>query len=391
MKTLLFLLFGYCVFSIPVENYKTVINEAHKAKIRILQVKQHGSYVNMKVNLKDEDTFKKILKYACTEYKTVCRRGIPIIFYKYNYRIGLILGIIFFFTALLFSPKFIWEININGIENATYKEVEQLLYDSGIKLGAFSPFVDRSRTCSEILLNSDKISWISVNIQGSSANVEILERDFTATSSVKGDAANIIAKKDGYIIDTDIKKGLRIVKDEAMVKKDEILVSGIYDTGKMGTRYVYSEAKISAVINDVFTAEIPLKNVIKRYDKEIVTEKSVKIYGKTINILKNSSLNTQKYDTILREESLPFSLFDRLPVTVIKLCVLPYTEVTQTLTEAEALKLARKKVDDIVSCSDYIEILGSEENYFIENGILYFTRTVEAIQDIALTSEFNVN
>ena len=391
MKTLLFLLFGYCVFSIPVENYKTVINEAHKNKIRILQVKQHGSSVNMKVNLKDEDTFKKILKYACAEYKTVCRRGMPIVFRKYNYRIGLILGIIFFFTALLLSPKFIWEININGIENATYKEVEQLLYDSGIKLGAFSPLIDRSRTCSEILLNSDKLSWISVNIQGSSANVEILERDFTATSSVKGDAANIIAKKDGYIIDTDIKKGLRIVKDYAMVKKDEILVSGIYDTGKMGTRYVYSEAKISAVINDVFTAEIPLKNVIKRYDKEIVTEKSVKIYGKTINILKNSSLNTQKYDTILREESLPFSLFDRLPITVIKLCVLPYTEVTQTLTEAEALKLARKKVDDIVSCSDYIEILGSEENYFIENGILYFTRTVEAIQDIALTSEFNVN
>ena len=391
MKRFIYLLLGYCIICIASENYRKVINETSTSKIKILQVKQSGNSVYIKIHLKDEETLEKILSNGDIEHKIFCRRGLPILFFKYKHRLGVIIGILIFFSVLFLSPKFIWEVNITGIDKLSYKEVEALLYDAGVNLGAFSPFIDRSQACSEILLNTDNISWISVNIRGGVANVEILERDYTAAASLKGDAANIVAKKDGYIIDTDIKRGFRIVKDESVVKKDELLVSGIYDTGKMVTRYVYSEARVNAIVNDIFTEKIPLKNNLKVYGKEIVVEKSIKIFGKTINISKNTSLNASKYDTIIREESFPFSLFDRLPVTVISVSFLPYTEVTQLMTDSEALKLAKKYVDGKMSAADYVEIISTEEHYFIENDILYFTRAIEAVQDIALTSEFNLN
>ena len=391
MKIFLHLFLGYSVFCVSHEGYKILLNLSNKARIKLLNVRYKNEKLYVRVYAKDEKRLIYLLDSACVEYRITVRRGCPEIFKKYRHRVGLISGIIAFFLVMYISPLFIWEINISGLERIKREDAEKLLNESGVSIGAFSPLIERSRLYSEILLKSKDISWISVNIIGSSANVEILERDYEAAVITKADGANIIALKDGYIIDTDIKKGRRIVSDGTVVKKDEMLVSGVYDTAKMGTRYVYSDAKVFAGVNDAFSVEIPLKTVKKEYCEEIIMEKTVKIFGKSINILKNYTKSIEKYDTIIREESIPYFAFDRLPVALKSVCALPYETVEVALTEEEALDRARIEIQRMVSEADYTEVLEYSENYYIKNDILYLNCSVEAIQNIALVSEFDVN
>jgi len=390
MKILLHLLIGYSVLCISEKDFKTLLNVANKARLRILNFKKIKDKIYFRVFTFEENKVKKLLGNHGVVFNTVARHGTPEIYKKYRNRAGLILGIVAFFLILYVSPMFIWRINISGLDKIKREDAEKLLCDAGISIGTFSPSIERSRVYSDILLNSKDISWISVNVIGSSAYVEIVEREYASASVNAADGANIVALKDGRVIDTDIKKGQRIVKDGAVVKKDELLVSGVYDTAKMGTRYVYSDAKVYAEINDTYSVKIPLRYNKKTYREEIILEKSVKIFGKSINIFKNYTQSTEKYDTIMREEGLPLACLDGLPVSMKTVCALPYEYEEDSLTEEDALKNARKEMQSLISKADYIEVLGVSERHYVKDNVLFLNCVVDAVQNIASVSEFDV-
>ena len=239
---------------------------------------------------------------------------------------------------------------------------------------------------------SEDISWISVNFIGSSANVEIVERDYTVASEIRSDAANIVAAKDGQVVETDITCGRRVVKKGDIVKKGDVLVSGVYDTGKMGTRYVYSDADIYASVSDEFIVEIPLESTERVYVAEELLACTVKMFGKSINFYKNYSILEGNYDTICKEEKLKFLGLEKLPISILTTHALLYREEPVLLSEEVALERAKLKFYNILDTeTDYEETLSIEDTYTVENSILIYKSVVDAIQNIALTSEFEIN
>lgn len=391
MKFLLYLTLGYTEIEICASAVKDLLNFANKNGITLLTLSIQGEIALFRVYTHAENRVLEYFQQCGICAKVNKRKGVPVLWKTYRYRAGLLTGMVLFILLLQIAPLFLWQINITGLDRLNSEYVMDLLRDAGVRVGAFSPSIDRDEVYANVLYASDDISWISVNIRGSSANVEIVERKLTPTAEVMADGANIVAAKDGQVIDAKITRGRRIAENGTVVQAGALLVSGVYDTVKMGTRFVYADAVVLAKVNDVYAIEIPLSNTKREYGEEQTLEMSLKMFGKSINIFKNYSQETENYDTINRKNPLPIADLDKLPLFLETVVALPFSEVPVTLTESEALERAERALQMQIVEADYSDLLFMEETYTVENDVLYYNCRVEAIQNIAAVSEFSID
>ncbi len=391
MKFLLYLCFGYVRLVLPADRLKDVLNFANSRGVRLLKIRSDDCAAKIYFSLRDEKQFLDFFHDAQIEYDIDGRVGVPVLWRRYRHRVGMMAGLILFFAAIYISPLFIWEINITGLDRLSREDVCELLERQGVKIGVFAPSIDRGKVYAGILRASTDISWLSVNIRGSSANVEIVERDLTNAAEITADGANIVASKDGQIIGADVVRGRMTVKNGAVVKKGELLVSGVIDTNMMGTRYVYSEAEVYARVYDEYQIEIPLENTRRSYMEEEVLEAYIQMFGKSINIFKNYSISYENYDTIQRENNLAFPGLEQLPLSMLYVCALPYEDAPVLLSEEEALSRARTELKRQIAEKDtYAELLSREEFYEISDAVLIYRCSIEAVENIAVVSEFEI-
>ena len=391
MRFLLNLLLGYCVFEIDSKHVKSILNISNSQKIPILSFKIKGEKTYFNIHSKFEKSVFDVAVANSIGVNIIKRFGLPVLVQKYKHRIGFILGMIVMLSSFLISPMFIWDVSITGNQRLSREYVTEMLDAAGVKIGAFSPKILRSDVYEFILTNSDEIAWISVNFIGSTAHVEITERDYKKTSSSIADGANIIASTDGRILDTDIIKGRRVVRNNDVVKKGELLVSGIYNSNRMGTRYVYADAKVYANVLKEIEVEIPLNSFKKEYLEEKVVEAQLKIFKKSVNIFKNYSKTTDNYDTIIRKESIPFFGFEKLPLVLESVIALPYKKVPILLSVDEAVNAAELEIYRIISDLDLEDIIARESSYEIIGESLIYKCHVDAIKNIAQISEFDID
>ncbi len=392
MKLLLYLTLGYSEIRISKEAIKDLLNLSNYKQFVLLGIHTQDGMAIVRVYMRDEKTVLFHLQSRGIHAEVLRRRGIPALWKRYRHRVGLLFGLLLFFASLYVAPLFVWEINISGLDRLSREYVTEILRQEGVHIGAFSPTIDRRAVYANILRTAEDISWLSVNIQGSSANVEIVERAFAPVTKPFADGANIVAKKSGVITDAKVINGRLIAQKGSVVQKGELLVSGVYDTTKMGTRYVYADAAVYAVVTDEYRIEIPLRNTQRDYQEEIVQEMSIKLFGKSINIFKNYSILEENYDTIQREDSLPIPRLDKLPLSLETVCALPYENVSVLLTADEALEQAKRELmHRIQTEAEYVETLAFEEFYTVENAVLVYHCSVEAIENIAVVSEFSLD
>ena len=296
MKLILLLFFGCTEISVQRGEESTMLNLLHRAKIPFVPRFQKDLTI-FRIYLRDEKRFLSTASGEQYPYTLIRRFGAPVLLSKYRHRVGIIAGMLLCASMLFLAPQFIWEVNYSGLKELTYAEAERILKEEGVCVGSFSPFLDRERVHANVLMKNAQISWVSVNIIGSRANVEIVEREAGSVASVTADGANVLAAKAGQIVDMKIASGRRVSEVGNVVHKGTLLVSGVYDTGKMGTRFVCADAVIYAQVADIFCAKIPLEYTEYRYENAKIVKKSINFFGKTINIFKNYSNIDSYYDS----------------------------------------------------------------------------------------------
>ena len=381
MKFILYLLLGYSVLETDAGDFRALLNFCNRSGVRLRRIREGETTVRVWVLLADEA---KLMDFAA-------RRGCDLrVWRRYRHRVGMWAGLLLFFAAIYTAPLFVWEINVEGLDRLSREYVCELLADEGVRIGAFSPAIDRSRVYLNVLRRAADISWLSVNLRGSTANVEIVERDAPPAAKAQADGANLVAARGGQIVGADIVRGALTVKNGDIVKEGALLVSGVIDSPAVGTRYLYAEGSVLAAVYDNYEIEIPLTRAVRTYAGEKTLEMSLSVFGKSINIFKNYSISDENYDTIYRESNLPFPGLCRLPLALHTTVALPYTETPEPLTEEEALSRARAELKVRIAEKNYADILSREESYTVTDGVLVCRCSVEAIENIAAVAEFNV-
>ncbi len=194
------------------------------------------------------------------------RYGLPDFVIRYRKRYGVPLGILIFVILSAVLHSVIWTVDISGTENIPREEIIETLDNAGVREGAFSDTIDCKEAEYILYKAFPGISWTNVHIIGSRLYVDIREVQHTEEIKEK-QYSNIIAGKDGEIINAEIFCGEGKIYPGTAVVKGDLLVSGIINHRDGSVKFVDSEAKIFARTNNFISSRMPLKFSALRPDK----------------------------------------------------------------------------------------------------------------------------
>ena len=339
-------------------------------------------------------TSRKLVR-ACAVYgieiEAVSSHGLPHLLFKYRLRTGILVGVLLSVALIILSQSVLWSVDIKGNERLSDREVIAELEECGLKLGARLSELDVDSIENRLLLRSDEISWISVNISGTVASVEIRERIDTEITKINNNPANVVARLDGEIVALEVYSGFLCLAEGDFVRAGDLIVSGLYNSAHAPYRYTRAAARVFARTTHTFTVEIPLETEVKTYISGESEKKTLNFFGKSIKLFVNSGNEGTSCDIINYEYSLdPFGLGE-LPISVSVERAYPYVYEKRTIDPAKAEELAyyelslliEKELPGAQLLRKSVSTELSEESYIL-------SCTVVCIEDIAKILEFEI-
>ena len=319
------------------------------------------------------------------------QRGLPFILGKYKYRFGLFLGIICAATLIFISQRFIWEIEVVGNEKLTSAEVLEVLSRQGFSVGSYIPSANTDRIENKILIESDSISWISINIIGTVAEVQIRERTEPPSENVSLKPANLVASKSGVIEEVRIFRGNTVVASGQYVEKGELLVSGLFDSVQVGFRYTRASGEVYARTVEEFYIEIPYEYEGKAYTGVEYSNKYLNFFDYSMNISKKCGNEGAFYDRINIVENCNLFFGIKTPFSVRTERFLEYETVSMTRTPSAAENLAYFELESrLADISENATMLKKTVKPYARDDRFILHCVIVLIENIAEVSEFDV-
>lgn len=310
---------------------------------------------------------------------------------RYRKRWGLIIGICVSVAIFFLSQSVLWRIDVVGNGRLSKQEIIDTLSENGLSVGDFISKLDTNSIEQRVMINNDDIAWISVNIVGTVAQVEVKEVIDTEIKEKESKPSNLVSRFDAQIVSLEVYTGFTCVKEGDFVRAGELLVSGIYESEKAPIRYSSSSGSVYGRLTTTFEIEIPLLQKKKVTTGEKITKKSLVFFGKTINFFTKYSNLPSTYDIINYEYILnPFSLGE-LPISVSVSEYYAYdmveVEISENEAQAQAQEILRKRIDEELPEA---QILKKSFHGEIVDGKYVLKCTVTAICNIAKQVEFDV-
>ena len=340
-------------------------------------------------------SFKKFKKEADARgiaFTVLKRRGLPALVDRYKLRIGAFVGILIAAVLVVASQSVIWDIDVVGNETITTSQIRQLLREEGFFVGCYIPAANTDKIETRILLKSDVISWMSINIKGTVAEVQVRENVKPQEDDAPKKPANLVASKEGIIEEVRVFRGTITVSPGQPVGKGALLVSGIYQGERVGVMYTRASGQVFARTKSEYYFEIPFQYEGKHYTGEEYYDNYLIFFDYLINISKNSGKDGALYDKIDIVENfcLPGGVETPFGIKTVKYAAYETVTLTRTAEEAEELayfelsrRLGEDATDGIIVSKTITPIL-KEDSFAI-------LCKIEIIEDIAAVSEFEVD
>jgi len=323
------------------------------------------------------------------EPEVLYEKGLIYTLKKHKHRSGLLVGILFGLILLQLSTSFVWEVRVEGNKELPSGEIIDVLDYLGFGEGSFIPNVNFDRLNNSFLLTEKRISWISVNIKGTVAHVEVKERDFAPDRIDKQKCVNIIAARDGIIERVDAHNGGKEVKKGDAVVKGQLLISSFMETRKSGTILRSAAGNVWAKTLRTFDEKIPLTYYEKAMTKNKAKFYSARILGKTLTLHLDTKPSYKKYEKKITEKNIILLGKIVLPIKVKCETYSEYELKKSNRSEAEAKELAMadlyRKIEEELTTAD---VLSREITEKTENGMYCLTCEIECIEDIAKEKTF---
>ena len=303
---------------------------------------------------------------------------------NYRKRTGLAVGFFLAAALLFFSSLFVWDITIEGTDRISEQTILNALENRGLRLGTFIPSVNTENSEEFLILDVDGLSFVNVNLKGTVVQVEVHERKKNTEIVDTQSPSNLIASVDGQIEALRITGGDITVKLGETVKKGDLLVSGIIDSAALGYRLVRARCEVLDRTTLTYHVEIPYETIEKQYTGKFFSQKSIKIFSKTIKLFRKDSISPSSCDKIESERRIYLFGLIKLPIYITETEYAEYEMIPRTLSQKEALAEAHRQIRALseAELSD-AEILG-RYTYFGENeNAITLTQQIECVINIA--------
>ncbi len=314
----LFLL-GYTQIQVEGFFVERFINICMSKRIILQNLHREKSTI-LKANILKSD-FKKIRAIA---RRTKCRVhiekkiGVPFILNKYRKRkvFAVAVGVIAIFMFAI--TRFVWNIEIRGIENIPEEEILASIQEQGIDIGMLKGKLNVEQITNAIRLKRDDLSWIGIKIKGTNVIVEVVEATEKPEVIDESKITNIFSNKHAIISKVIVQNGTARVKVGDEVNPGDLLVEGVMEGKYTGTRYVHAEANILAQIS--YEKEKKESFIQEIEEKTGNEEKKFEIYINNFKINFNKGVSKfENYDTIRTNKKMKLFSNYYIPIEFVKI------------------------------------------------------------------------
>lgn len=239
-------------------------------------------------------------------------------------RPGLVVGIPLSVFMVLMLRLYVWDIRIHGNDSLTDDYMLKLLEQYGFTAGVLANDTDALNAERNIMLDSDRIRWINIEVNGSRADVYMKENNADSLPDVDAKTpCNIVASRSGVIVDTNVTSGKLMYEKGSGVAEGSVIVSGTVSSGD-SLILVHSDAEIIADFTEECEFSMNYTTTEKVPSDEYFTHRQLMLLGMVIPLDGNDS---DTFDTFCTEYTEQISLFGiELPVRVRTENYRKYTE-----------------------------------------------------------------
>ena len=380
-------LFGYTVFSGRGEDVERIINICNERTIPFsnIVVDEERAEVRFCVPLFYEKRMLKLGIEWGIPLSVLSRRGLPALVYRYRRRAGLLVGALLSALLFFYSSGLVWDVRIEGATRLSEKALLSTLSECGLSVGTRIKDIDADVLENQILILSDDISWVSVNVLDNVANVEIREIDYPLPDE-DGNLlyANVVAKQDGVIVGFEDISGSISVDVGDAVSKDQLLISGVTGEDGKPMRLMRADGKVFAEVEDVLEIRIPRKYLKKVTSGTVKVEKSLIFFKNEIKFFTNGRNSLPTCDKIEVIENFYTHNRVKLPLAIKTVTYVGYgeTEVLRSSSEARSLALLTlyRRIDEEFSDA---ELLSKSISFSESDDEVVLTCVLKCVKDIA--------
>ena len=319
------------------------------------------------------------------------KRGAPILLLKLLRRPGIALGLLLFAALAFFSQRVIWRIEVVGNDTLEYAEVCELLSEQGVRPGVLKSSLDVDKITNRLLISTDKVSWMSINVVGTLATVEIREA-LPPPATDPPVCSNVVAAENGVIVSFDNVRGNLAVGVGDAVAKGDLLVGGVYGAEGEAVRFVRATGSVFARVSRELELDIPLAYTQKVYTGRQKVQKSLIFFEKEVKFFGNSGNSYATCDTIDKVEYFNFFGLGNLPIGIRTVTYLEYENCDSILSKGAARAEAKRALwERFASVSSNAELVSSKIEITVEENVCRVRARIESIENIAREIAVEIN
>lgn len=313
------LLFGSVRLEVTGAVVEELLNDAAAAEIALRDVESQGAYV-LRLTA-DERDLAALLAMAEKRYldvRQISLRGGSRGRATLRRRAPLLALAALTAAGVFLASLFVWDVDIRGAESLSRGQILRALEDSGLHYGCFWPGLSAGELQNGLLLRLPELAWASVNLNGSRAQVLVLERTDKPEIYQQTAFADLTAKAAGIVTRTSVRNGKCLVRPGELVTPGQVLIAGTVDSLTAEPRQVRALGEVWADTFHECTAVCPLPGVQKTGGGRGFTRLAVKIGEKRFNFYFNSGNPIDEYDKMIHETKIGIDGLFALPVSLIR-------------------------------------------------------------------------
>ena len=375
---------GYRCMKILCGDIGQFITACAKSGLDISDIQRiDGITVRLCISDRNYDEFAEIAERYGAICEIVYKKGLVHKLAFVKSRKFFILGFLLFLLSIFVNASFVKEITVSGVETVTEEDVLDLLENYGFRKGVFIHNLDKKRIQQEVMRDCDKFAWLWIHLEGNKATVTVKERTPKPDMVSAEDYSNCVASRDGVVVEIMPRTGRQIVKPGDVVKKGDLLISGLSETKTGEIRYVHADGIVTA--KTWYTAEGEYNHT--RIDR-ILSGRTKKLYfieaGENRMPIGSDDIGFENYDVSEIKKVCPIL---NLAFTICTYCEI--IEENVTIDDEEAVASAKevltKQLNDELSSKDSLVIDNISSEWITNSmGNIEVRVTFECTEDIAM-------
>lgn len=325
-------LFGFVTFSAKGGFPERFLNLCRINRINLWNLKSKNSVICASTDCSGYKKIRSVAKKSGMKVRIKTKHGLPFFLNRHSHRVGIIAGIFICIALISVLSTRIWSVDVTGNIRVPAEKITDVFENLGIKKGVPAGSIDIKTVEIEALRQLPEISWLNINIDGSSARIEVRETEEIKEKNESEEPSDIVASRDGQIVILRPFSGTQEQKIGNAVLKGDLLISGISENKDLTVTFCKASGYVVARTNRKISACQQRKISAKR----ILESKTSYILDFLVFTVPLGRIGNNAF----REKSGVVINGVTLPVSIIKCRENQYEESEITLGKKEASMLA---------------------------------------------------